>query len=348
MTRWLPSALLAVTACALIVVVCSTARAEDPTPTGVGWYCSTASNKYNARDKAGRCFRSEETCNAFQAQIAEADLLGSLITDCRAQKNAAALTYFDVMDEVTRFEAVPSTAMCNELRKSLVRNKDNQRVSACKLVGDRIPKPGTFNADAVPKGKDWYCTNRDKPSLDVCRRNEATCKELDDEACTKQVNAFALTWPRSSASEDAFLAETDTPGHGLGLFRSAADCKRFRDQVAGFSEGVSPCTPVTTVETAGAADRSLFPEGTGWFCYALAKVPQGWNRDICFRDESTCNQMREDVIKMKHDPRECAPAMKAYGFTSQKWFFAFPTKDQCDQVAAADEFASRCEPVGRK
>jgi hypothetical protein len=344
--------------CFLVIVVLGISRypawADDVVPTGVGWYCFTASDEFNPKDRAGACYRNEESCQALRGDFVTTATMSPVVTECRYQKNAAALTYYNVMREITVFAAMPSSALCGEHRRYLARDRDNRSISACRLVGDRRPPPGKFQRDRVPGGSNWYCTNNDEGAINVCARKKDECAKAVQgngssrfEACTFQSNAYAVTWASTSDGDDLFTAAVSLPAYGIGVFRSSSECQRYAKHASALVAGLSPCTLLSGRQATPAADRSAFPEGTGWFCYSIDSIDSKWNEDLCFRDQHSCDELRSGVDKRGLEPTKCTRAPKAYAYTVTGSFYAFPSKQLCEQAASvSDDPVSRCESVG--
>jgi hypothetical protein len=321
----------------------------NPIPAGQGWFCYEAHAEYNPQDRSGRCFRSEEDCNAGRGTYDRNP--SSVVSECRPQKNAAVVTYYDVMRELEVAWPVPSSELCTETRAYLLHSKDNQRVSACRLVGDLEPPPGPFRSDMAPPGSTWYCTHA-PGYLSLCSRVAATCAEaakaLGDGAarsCTQQKNVAALTWGDNEVSDLGFAAATNMRAHNFGAFGSSADCERWRKRWAPiWQDGLSLCRRVGDVEYPP-QDRSQFPEGNEWQCLPDSVTPAVKGQDTCFRRSRDCQDAVRNGVG-ESDETTCRTTASAYLFTTANAFFAFRTAAECKATQELRDDSSRCGAVG--
>jgi hypothetical protein len=320
------------------------AFADDPIPPGHGWFCYQVSNEYVASDRSGRCFRSLEDCTASREDWPDTVTATSTLTECRFQKNAAVVTYFDIMQDQRRAWPLPSSSLCEETRRYLAKSKDNKSISSCQLVGDRALPRAAFNAAAMPDGKNWYCT-RDAKRLNACSRDEDECTQaaMGGSSCTKQDVAVAVTWDESATSDNFFEAVTRISASDIGVFRSKADCDIYVSKSSSVIAGLSQCTPIGAKEQP--PNEALFPAGTGWYCFSDYVVPKDWSQDTCFRTEKKCEATRDEVSRQAATPGKCAKATTAFAYTDSANFFALRTLEECRRVARNSDSTSGCSAV---
>jgi hypothetical protein len=321
-------------------------------PAGSGWFCFTAQDPYNPRDRAGDCFRSEAECDAMRSTWSENNSATTAtdLTACLPQKNAAVITYYDVMREESRYWAVPSSALCTETKRYLAKDEDNRNVSACRLVGD-VPFPaGKFRSSLIPAGTGWQCSREGKHAYSVCERDLAPCAAAASESgdqtnvCRLQKVAFALTWDDNIIADNFYGALTSIDTHSIAVFGSIANCRAYRAKAATLVRGLSACVQVQSVE-APPLDPAQLPDGVSWSCLPTALRAANTGDDTCFRATSDCESARRDALGESSES-SCVTRKLAVLYTTEGGYFAFRTADECRTAQASISHASRCAAVG--
>lgn len=327
----------------------ATSANPSPIPTGSGWWCYTSHDQFNVADRAGRCFRHESDCNAARGAWPDADMPTAVVSECREQKNAAVVTYYDVMHDEDMAWVMPSSDLCAETRTYLSRDRDVQRISSCKLVGDLEPPPSLFRVAAVPPGTGWYCTHG-TGGLSGCSRSPSVCDAARNlgngtrGSCALQKNAVAMTWPEYLVSDLSFQAGLNMPSHGFGAFGTTTDCEWWRKHWAPiWSGGLSVCTRVGDVEYPP-VDSTQLPEGTGWSCLPAAIKLADPHRDTCFRRAEECRTALPEVTNDVGDSA-CVTTPSAYVFSTPQGYFAYRTAVECHNGQLVESTPSRCSPI---
>lgn len=325
----------------LAVVLATTGPARaDGIPAGKTWSCFSAALPNATGDKLGECAREESTCTTMRSAFALA-MPAYEVSDCQTQKRASVVTYYDVMHDDTRVRALPSTSVCEGVRKGLAADKDAQKVSACQVVADSAFQ---FDTAVLPVGNYWYCSAGTKSNArNSCGRSLAECNEVvheGDPPCEKeQESAFALAWsPNDDTVGRDFLLATGRDGHGLGVFPNKAECLAFRS-AEGDTVGLSQCTAVGAKDHPD-VDAGALPEGKGWTCMGLAGTLQ--TADTCFRDPADCQSAYDKAKQARMSVRACQASSKAYVFTAGYGFGAFLALDECKYAADQGADTSRC------
>jgi hypothetical protein len=315
-------------------------------PAGAAWFCYTTTNEWNPSDRAARCVRTEAACNALRERSDESPTIApALVSECREQKKAAVVTYFDVMQDTVQAWALPTSDECDATRKFLLKSRDFKRVSGCTLVGERVFPPGRFDAQRTARGVDWFCTNH--RHTNACSRDRDVCNKASDEVqqgstCVSQKRAVALTWD-SLVANYTFGATTSMQASGIGVFRSNSDCESFRKHFGAIVR-YSACTVVGAVEGQSPAASEL-PEGTDWSCWRPASRES--TSETCFRDVADCEARVSEQVANNSTPRpKCTPKKDAWLYTTMGNYFAFDNAETCRRAAGNDEYASKCISVG--
>lgn len=307
----------------------ASADAKSPIPFGVSWHCFQTRAKYDPSDRAAVCVRNADECDTRrERQSDRADEMVE-VGSCREQAKASVLTYFDVMQDEMRFWALPSTEECQATRAFLLRSRDNQRVSGCQLVGKTLPPPGRFGTDLVPPGEGWYCLSA-AHKIRGCRRDEASCKGLVDDVdtatCVKLQKASVFTGRDDQGVRRSLsLATTD-------------QCNALRDLAAVGWSDVSLCTIIGDTPRPP-IDRTLIPDGAGWYCYT-AKARTGGE---CGRALDDCEGLR--ALASTNEPSECKKAASVTARTQDGMFYAYPTLIGCHRDVEGETTSSRCESI---
>ncbi len=331
----------------VVASICAAKRAtaDNAIPWGIGWHCYQVSNEYDPSDRSGRCFRTETECDSAEQAWGEVSTvtMSPRSSGCAPQKKASVVTYFDRMRDRHSSWALPSTALCEETRSYLKRNKDNSAISSCKLVGDVSPPGDKFQATLVAAGGAWFCTGGE--GVSYCTRDATECNVASTGSCAKQTTAFAMTWWSSEPANDLYVSESSLSSEGIGVFATKAHCSRYLQYVGRFIPGHSACTSVGSTESA--LDRDALPSGDNWYCFSVSKAGPGKPPETCFREENSCNDTRQEPQVSELRPTACKVSPRAFVFTEGLNYFALRTLEECKRLAATVDKASRCEAVSQ-
>lgn len=316
-------------------------------PEGSSWFCFTWRDRFNARDRAATCARTEERCEARRASIvSDSNEYTTLVSGCREQAKAAVVTYFDVMEDDWGAWALPSSQECASTRVFLGRDRDKRNLSACRLVGAVVPPPAPFQPEALEAGDAWFCARR-ASDLRACQRTRRGCEDMvvpdvgADDTVSDGADDRCAARPQLVAS--AFTAR-GLDGVLTGLaFATPSACAAVHHRIVDLMwTEVSACKPVGTTATPP-LDRARLAGASGWSCYTLDGADG--QRGSCSRSADVCVGALGLAGTDEQVAQGCARMAAAHAHERSGALFAFPTRALCLESARVSAGASRCEVV---